>query len=108
MFNIHITEDIIATFYFNDLTITLENSYKAKNKKEIIKFIDLVINSPYFDMIKDLGFTRTKKSLIREWAAHNFLYEHNYKRERTKDTDLDQNESLFRRIGYFFLSLFYK
>ena len=34
-------------------------------------------------------FERTDKSLKREWASHNFLYCVGYKRERTKDVDLD-------------------
>lgn len=47
-----------------------------------------------FNQIKAINgnqpiFQRTDKSLIRELAVHNFCYMIGYKRERTKDCDLD-------------------
>ena len=32
---------------------------------------------------------RSRFSLKMEWAVHNFLYKIHYKREQTKDVDLD-------------------
>lgn len=50
---------------------------------------------------------RTNKSLIREWRAHNLLYDFNYERARTKDVDLDYPERWKTQVAYFILSLLY-
>lgn len=73
-----------------------------KGKEEVIDYI--------LKVAKDYGleYKRSKKSWIREWSAHNTLYQWNYQRERTGSVDLNEDESLFRRFCYFFLSLFEK
>lgn len=73
-----------------------------KGKEEVIDYI--------LKVAKEYGFEykRSKKSWIREWSAHNTLYQWNYQRERTGSVDLNEDESLFRRFCYFFLSLFEK
>lgn len=100
-------KDLKITFDLTTLNIHIENSFK-KSKKEIRSIICDISNLAPFHALQVAGFDRSNRSMIREWCAHNFLYKHNYKRERTKDVDLNQNESLSRRLGYFFLSLFYK
>lgn len=43
-------------------------------------------------------------SLQREWTVHNFCYKINFKRERTKDCDLDypcdKPEWVYKTIGF--------
>lgn len=46
---------------------------------------------------------RSLRSYLREWRAHNRLYQLGLFKERTKDTDLNVNEYWYRRLGYFFL-----
>jgi hypothetical protein len=55
-----------------------------------------------------LLYTRSITSWLREWKAHNYLYDMGYEKARTGSVDLNENESLIRRIGYFFLALFYR
>lgn len=43
---------------------------------------------------------RSMCSLKLEWACHNFLYKINYKRKRTKDTDLEYPQPWYMKIGY--------
>jgi hypothetical protein len=52
-------------------------------------------------------YHRSDASWIREWRAHNFLYEANIQRARTKDVDLNENEALWRRAAYWILSILY-
>lgn len=89
-----------------NLNIHISNSYQF-NSKEMNKILDYIMNKEYFKILAAAGFTRTKKSMLKEWKAHNLLYNLGYKKERTGSVDLNQNESFKRRIGYFILSLFY-
>lgn len=89
-----------------NLNIHISNSYQF-NSKEMNKILDYIMSKDYFKMLTTAGFSRSKKSMLREWKAHNLLYNLGYEKERTGSIDLDQNESFSRRIGYFILSLFY-
>lgn len=44
---------------------------------------------------------------MNEWRAHNLLYSMGIEKERTRSVDLSINESWYKKIGYFILSLFY-
>lgn len=83
--------------------VKIIDSYKIKS----IKNMKCVINS-----VREKCDTtyvihkRSMYSLINEWRTHNLLYDLYIKREQTKDVDLD-NETLFRKICYSILSIFY-
>lgn len=54
--------------------------------------------------IKGYPVTRTKKSYVSEWKAHNRLYRLGIKRSHTKDVDLEENidkckDIIYRVIG---------
>ena len=84
----------------------ITDSYKVKNKG--VMFSILMNTRIKYSNNSDLAIhKRTLDSMVREWRAHNFLYEIKYKRERTKDVDLDINEPWYRKTGYFILSLLY-
>ena len=56
-------------------------------------------------MIKNLHPTcqiwnRREGSLRREWATHNLLYSLGYKRERTKDADLNFEHKWYMKLAY--------
>ena len=55
----------------------------------------------------NIKYERTIGSWMREWKAHNILYALRIRRSSSQHTDLDEDESLGRRIAYFILSLFY-
>jgi hypothetical protein len=55
-----------------------------------------------------LSSRRSVESYVREWHAHNWLYNHGLFIDRTKDTDFDSHESIFRLIGYWFIWIFTK
>jgi len=88
---------------YSKMNVHVENSFLIKEDALKKKFIDLIIMNG-----KLLGFEykRTFESWLREWKAHNTLYNWNYKRERTASVDLNEDESFIKRLCYFFLALF--
>lgn len=53
-------------------------------------------------------YARSAKSWVSEWKAHNLLFKWGIEPARTKDVDLNENETTIRKIGYFLLSLLYR
>ena len=48
-------------------------------------------------------WNRTLKSLLREWAVHNFLYNLGVLRKKTKDVSLDYPQTRATRFCYWLL-----
>ena len=92
----------------NNLNITVKDSYKVVYSDEIIQVLQKIRNTEEYKKIESLGYTRSISSQRREWEAHNLLYYMHIFKSRTSSVDLDQKESLFRKTGYFFLSLIYR
>ena len=88
---------------YNSRNIHIFNSYKVKRKRDM-KRILMLIRCASFN--RGIFYSRKEKSWIREWKAHNILYKLGIKKERTESVDLNENESILRRFGYFILSLF--
>lgn len=67
----------------------------------------------WIQQIKSFGeengyiYLRSNKSWEREWNAHNLLFKWGIKADRAKDVDLNEDESLLRRLLYWILSLLY-
>ena len=91
-----------------NLNIRVFDSYKVNNKSDIIECVIALLAIPEFDEFEKAGFRRRVPSMVREWAAHNFMYEKGYAVDHTKDVDLDNGESWQRRFCYFFMSLMYR
>ena len=90
------------------LNIHVEDSYLIKSKQQIREALDIIMQDSKYAELYDAGFSRTKGSMVQEWAAHNVLYRWGIKKSGTKDVDLDQNETSLRKLGYAFLSAFCK
>ena len=88
---------------FDELNIHIEDSYQVKTKKEMEEILWIVKGASFN---RGISYLRKRASWIREWKAHNLLYKLGIQKERTRSVDLNENESIYRRIGYFFLSLF--
>jgi hypothetical protein len=88
------------TYKVSKNNIHIVDSYKINKSKDILA-ICKVLKAKYPQ------FKRNYTSWHREWCAHNFLYNLNIKTNRTKDVDLNENESMIRLIGYFLISLLY-
>jgi hypothetical protein len=61
-----------------------------------------------FCSVKDATIlTRSVRSLVDEWCAHNLLYYLGIARSRTADVDLDKAK-WYTEAGYFILAAIYK
>lgn len=101
-------DSVKVSFNKKDLNIHVENSYLHHDKTTIAAAIDSIIECPDFQQMQDLGFTRTRQSMINEWVAHNFLYYKGYQRDRTGSVDLDEGEPKWRRFIYWILAKLYR
>lgn len=83
--------------------VHIVTSFQITDRKDKEEVLDYILK-----VAKEYGFEykRSKKSWIREWSAHNTLYQWNYQKERTGSVDLNEDESFLRRFCYFFLALF--
>lgn len=99
---------VVASFDKERLNIHVKNSYLYHDKTVIAAAIDSIIECQDFQQMQDLGFTRTRQSMINEWIAHNFLYYKGYQRDRTGSVDLDEGEPKWRRFIYWILAKLYR
>ena len=76
------------------MNLKVVDSYLISDLKDIENEVN-----KYYDE-GSLDHCRTKKSYIKEWFAHNWLYAHGLFLSHTKDVDLNGDESLHRLIGY--------
>ena len=91
-----------------NLNICVKNSYKIKYSDDIENLLKIICNDHAFTEFKIAGYKRTLHSMRREWEAHNFLYNIGIFKSRTRNTDLDNNESFIRKTGYAVLSFIYR
>lgn len=52
-----------------------------------------------------IAFKRSRRSMILEWEAHNFLYWLGIKKDKTADVDLEYPQTWLKRLGYGFLGV---
>lgn len=101
-------DSVKVSFNKKNLNIHFENSYLFHKKESIIAAIDTITKEQDFEEMKNLGFTRTRQSMINEWIAHNFLYYKGYQRNRTKSVDLNEGEPKWKRFIYWILAKLYQ
>jgi len=82
--------------------IHIHDSYKIKKETGMNFIIDRIL-----DLDDSILKTRSRKSMIREWKAHNICYNLGLFKKSAQHTDIEAKQSLFHKICYFILSLFY-
>lgn len=87
---------------YTKTNIHIYNSYAVK-KSDIANWIKQIRS---FGKLYGCTYMRSDKSWIKEWKAHNVLYKWGIEPDRTKDVDLNEDETLLRRICYSLLSIF--
>lgn len=85
---------------YNKNKITIIDSYKIKD--EVFMYSILYL----FLMKTNYRYKRSIDSWVSEWKAHNKLYNKGLFIIHTKDCDLCDNESIFRKIIYKILEVF--
>lgn len=93
-------KDYEVTFNYDILNIHIENSHELYTRQEVIDALTYIHSTFEYKKLVSMGYTRTLKSQIDEWRAHNVMWSWGFKRSRTDSVDLDQNESKLRKFLY--------
>ena len=102
-----ITFEVTFNYDPANLNIHIKDSCLADDYRDIDDFLLNLSQTDEFKQIEEAGYTRSIDSLRNEWIAHNVLFNWGKDPERTGSVDLDQNESLLRRLAYWFLCFFF-
>ena len=90
-------EDILVLDrrYGYDPDMKIYDSYKIMDKSKQIEILEVICE---YENMYPSSWNRTIDSMQREWDAHNILYYMNYKRYRTTDVDLDNEDEEVYKI----------
>lgn len=107
----------VLTYYINETNCTpinfvllenggvnILNSYEVNDdlvKLHFLRYLNIQFATINFKK-------RDPYSLLKEWKAHNILYNKKLFRKRTVDTNLDPNESWIRRVFYTIVCTIFK
>lgn len=81
--------------------IHIQDSYKVTSKSKMSEVLYIIQhNHPDCN-----SFKRSYNSLISEWRTHNRLYRLGYKRNRTKDVDLNYPLKWYVELAYRILGI---
>ena len=80
--------------YSNNIQIV--DSYKCSK----YSFNDIINDIKKSNPNHPVTINRSNKSIKKEWATHNFLYNLNIARNRTKDLDINYPLSRIEKIAY--------
>lgn len=87
---------------------TIFNSFKVTKKEDMIGILSTLKDLYKEDKYSSLAINnRSIDSMVREWRAHNLLYDLYILRSRTGNVDLNINQKWYIKTMYFILSLFY-
>lgn len=81
-------------FIYNNNRVTIKDSWEVLDREYIVYLL--------YKFIENTGYPtrRGVKSWANEWRTHSILYKFGLFKEHTADCDLEENESIFRRIIY--------
>ena len=95
--------EIVIECIICDDNIKIKDSHLVIDDAQKLELID--------DLLKSFTWFnehRTRKDILNEWKVHNLFYKLNFKRERTKDTDIECRQRVFMKFAYWFFSKFAK
>lgn len=74
------------------MNLHIKESYKIRRLSDMMDYL--------IEHKCELGDSRSMESYLIEWRAHNIMYDLGLFRSHTKDVDLNDDESMTRRIAY--------
>ena len=97
-------KEFALSIQLDEKNIHIKDSYKIIDNTIIATLLNKIIQKAneegYF-------YKRSIKSFTNEWKAYNWLYEHKIHIDRTASVDLNDDEKLLNRLGYWFISNFW-
>lgn len=105
-----VIEEVNKTFKLeiNSQNITVYDSYQLRGYKNIEGAVQEIVDFTEDRNINSPLRTRSKKSVVEEWAAHNFLYILHIARTRTQHCDINLTNPKFVSFSYKILAFIYK
>ena len=103
MINIKYSEYIINVLLSTNNT-SITDSYKIRRINDMVNVLKKIRNTC------DDSYAIHKRSIfgmVNEWRVHNLLYFLHIKRRKTGTVDLNVNQSIWVKIAYTLLSVFY-
>ena len=103
MINIKYSECIINVLLSTNNT-SIKDSYRIRRINDMVNVLKKIRNTC------DNSYAIHKRSIfgmVNEWRVHNLLYFLQIKRRRTSTVDLNVNQSIWVKIAYTLLSVFY-
>ena len=87
--------------------INIKDSYKVTSRTRMKVILTIVKEyvEDYGEGIETPFDHRSIKSMVREWVTHNNLYKLGYKKQQTKNIDLNYPQKWYVPVVYWFLSL---
>lgn len=82
-------------YHIGKNALTIKDSYKIDDDSIKRDFIDRICEAN-----PNIEKSRSRKSLLLEWKAHNILYKFKLFPSRTKDTDLEYKQTQLMAFGY--------
>jgi len=86
-------------YYISDYNIHIYYSYKYTQDE----FRTSLVHLRYMYPDNTVLCNRSDASLMREWAAHSFLWKIGLYRDRTAHVDLNYPQKWYIKLGYFVL-----
>ena len=103
MINIKYSECIINVL-LNTNNTSITDSYRIRGINDMVNVLKKIRNTC------DDSYAIHKRSIfgmVNEWRVHNLLYFLHIKRRKTGTVDLNVNQSIWVKIAYTLLSVFY-
>lgn len=82
-------------YHVGTTALTIKDSYKIEDDDIKRTFINRICEET-----PRIEGSRSRKSLLLEWKAHNILYRFKLFPSRTKDTDLEYAQTKLLALGY--------
>lgn len=80
--------------------IHIKDSYKVKSEIKM----KIILEEILAETCREFKYRRSIDSWVKEWKAHNKLYEMNIARSHTADVDLNEDEKKSRLVIFNLLS----
>ena len=93
------------TCVFSKKNVQVVDSYKVRKPADMAAIIKIIKAEA---KKRDLKYERSNSSWLIEWRAHNYMYDRDIERARTKSVDLNEGEGFFKLLGYLVLACMYK
>ena len=93
------------TCVFSKKNVQVVDSYKVRKPADMSAIIKMIKAEA---KKRGLKYKRSNSSWLTEWKAHNYMYDRNIERARTKSVDLNEGEGFIKLLGYAVMACRYK